>query len=272
MENKLSLITGASSGIGKAYAEFLASLGNDLILVARRENVLNQIAGKIKETFKVNVTCCPADLSGHEGVMKVKEMIESGMKPGVLINAAGFGTRGFFHEVDPDTIERQIYLMTVASTILARSVLPDMVKRKEGIVVFVSSVAAYISTAQYPAYSSAKMFINTFVTGLRDELAATEIKVQSVCPGLTRTEFMYTDQYKDFDYSFVPDKFWMNPEEVVEYSWKRLTKNYKPVIVTGRANKFLVAILNSPFIGYLFKRKISNGVRKKIRKGLPLDF
>ncbi len=273
MKNRLALVTGASSGIGKAYAEYLASLGYDLLIVARRENLLSELAGNITEKHPgVNVDILPADLSGHEGVMKVKDKLSSGTMPDVLVNAAGFGTRGFLHEIDPELLEGQVYLMTVAAAVLTRIVLPAMIERKEGVIIHVSSVAAFISTAQYPVYSAVKVFLNSFVTGLRDELAATDIKVQSVCPGLTRTGFMYTDQYKEFDYSFVPDKYWMDPEEVVEESWKRLTKNYKPVVVTGRSNRFFVKMLSSPFIGPMFKRRISRRTRKRIKKGLPVNF
>lgn len=150
--------------------------------------------------------------------------------------------QGMFYELTPDLIEKQVYLMTVAPAVLTRIVLPGMIEKKEGIIIQVSSVASYISTAQYTIYSAVKTFLNSFITGLRDELAATNIKVQSVCPGLTRKGFMYTDQYKEneFDYSFIPEKFWMNPEEVVKESWKRLTKRYKPIVVTSKNNKILV--------------------------------
>jgi len=274
MKNKAALITGASSGIGKAYAGYLASLGYDLTLVARREDVLSEVAEEIKKKHPVSINILPADLSSHEGLMKMKDMLATGKSPEVLVHAAGFGTRGLFYELDPGLIEKQVFLMTVAPAVLTSMVLPGMMERKEGIIIHVSSVAAYISTAQYTVYSAVKTFLNSFVTGLRDELAATDIKVQSVCPGLTRTGFMHTSHYKEkgFDYSFIPEKFWMEPEEVVEESWKRLNKNYKPVVVTGRNNKILVRMLTAPFIGPMFKRRISRKVRKKIKKGLPVNF
>jgi short-subunit dehydrogenase len=272
-KNKTALITGASSGIGKAYATLLASLGYNLILVASRENVLNEVAGEIRKEHDVNITNLAADLSEHEGVMSVKSFIEEENSIDAFIHSAGFGTRGLFFDVDIDTIERQVYLMTVAGTVLTRAVLPSMIKKKEGVIIFVSSVAAFISTAQYPVYSAVKTFANTFITGLRDELAATDIKVQSVCPGVTRTGFMHTEQYKEknFDYSFVPDKYWQDPDDVVKESWERLTKKYKPIIVTGKYNRFMVAMLTAPFIGGFLRRRISNNIRKKIKKGLPVE-
>ena len=271
-KNKRALITGASSGIGKAYAQHLAALGYDLLLIARREEVLAGVARKIEEDHPVRAEILSADLAVPEGLRRVEEIIGAGTKPDVLIHAAGFGTRGFLWEIDPALLERQVYLMTVAAASLTRMVLPAMVERKEGVVILVSSVAAYVPTAQYTTYAAVKNFLNTFITGLRDELAATDVKVQAVCPGLTRTGFMSTDQYKDFDYSFIPDRFWMDPEEVVEESWLRLTKKYKPVVVTGRKNKLLVMLLNSPLLGPLFRRRISRRVRKRIRQGLPTKF
>ena len=271
--NKTALITGASSGIGKAYAEHLASLGYDLILVARREKLLTELARNLESKHKVKSDILAEDLSQHEGVVRVKEFLNNAAAPDVFIHAAGYGTRGFFYEVDEELLERQVYLMTVAGTVLARTILPAMVEKKEGVVIFVSSVAAFISTAQYPVYSAVKTYANTFITGLRDELAATNIKVQSVCPGVTRTEFMHTEQYKEknFDYSFVPAKYWMEPEDVVKESWDRLTKKYRPVVVTGKNNRFLVGMLTAPFIGNLIRRRISRRIRKRIRKGLPVE-
>lgn len=274
MKNKLALITGASSGIGKAYAQHLASLNYDLILVARRKDVLNTVAEDIKKKTSVKIETLPVDLSESTGIKQIRELVDSGMKPDALIHSAGFGTRGMFFELTPNLIEKQVYLMTVAPAVLTRIVLPGMIEKKEGIIIQVSSVASYISTAQYTIYSAVKTFLNSFITGLRDELAATNIKVQSVCPGLTRTEFMHTKQYKEneFDYSFIPDKFWMNSEEVVQDSWERLAKRYKPVVVTGKYNKILVWMLNAPFIGSLFKKRISRKVRKRIKQGLPVNF
>jgi short-subunit dehydrogenase len=271
--NKTALITGASSGIGKAYAEYLASLGYNLILVARRENLLKELSDNLTSKHKVKSDFLATDLSEHAGVVELKKYLNNAAEPDAFIHAAGFGTRGFFSELDEERIERQIYLMTVASAVLARTVLPAMIEKKEGVLIIVSSVAAFISTAQYPVYSAVKTFANTFITGLRDELAATNIKVQSVCPGVTRTEFMFTEQYKEkkFDYSFVPAKYWMEPEEVVTESWKRLTKNYKPIVVTGKSNRFMVAMLSSPWIGKLMKKRISRRVRKRVQKGLPVE-
>ena len=93
MKNKLTLITGASSGIGKAYAEHLASLNYGLILVARRKDVLNTVAADIKKKNSVKIETVPVDLSESTGAKQIRELIDSGMKPDALIHAAGFGTR-----------------------------------------------------------------------------------------------------------------------------------------------------------------------------------
>jgi len=270
---KTALITGASSGIGKAYTEYLASLGYNLILVARREKLLRELAKDLASKHKVRSDIIAEDLSQHEGVVRVKEFLNNATVPDVFIHAAGYGTRGFFYEVDEYLLERQVYLMTVAGTVLARTILPAMIEKKEGVIIFVSSVAAFISTAQYPVYSAVKTYANTFITGLRDELAATNIKVQSVCPGVTRTGFMHTEQYKEknFDYSFVPEKYWQDPEDVVKESWKRLTKKYRPVVVTGKNNRFMVGMLKAPFIGNFILKRISKNIRKRVKKGLPVE-
>ena len=274
MNHPIAVITGASSGIGRAYARFLAEKGHDVVLIARRKNKLKELAKEIQEAYQTRVEIFTADLSASEDAGKVYHKILQEWQPEVLVHAAGFGTRGHVVEIKPELLEQQVYLHNVAAAMLARAALPVMKDRKTGVLIFVSSVAAYISTAEYTVYSSTKAFLNTLATGLRDELAGTDIKVQAVCPGITRTEFMYTEQYQEnnFDYSFIPDKFWMEPEEVVKESWKRLTHRYRPVVVAGRMNKVLVGLLSWPVVGPLFRRRISRMVRKKVAKGLPSGF
>ena len=196
MNNPIAVVTGASSGIGRAYAQFLAERGHNLVLVARRKDRLEELAIEIEEQYQVAAESFVADLSQREGVDRVREKIEKEWKPDVLVHAAGFGTRGHVADLSPEVLEQQVYLHNIAATSLARAVLPSMKEQKKGVIVFISSVAAFISTAEYTVYSATKAFLNTLATGLRDELAGTGIKVQSVCPGITRTEFMFTEQYK----------------------------------------------------------------------------
>jgi len=272
MNHKVALITGASSGIGKAYAGLLAGKNYDLLLVARREKVLKELAGELSEKHGVKVEVLAADLSGHEGLELVKSKVGDRQDIEVMVHAAGFGTRGFVHELDPGLLEQQVFLHNVAATVLTRMVLPAMVRAGKGYLIYISSVAAFISTANYPVYSATKAFLNTFATGLRDEVLPKGVKVQAVCPGITKTGFMYTDQYKDFDYSFIPEKFWMTPDEVASEAWEKITGSDKVIHVSGGYNRLLVKFLKMPLIGSLMRNRISKKVRKKIAKGEPVNF
>jgi short-subunit dehydrogenase len=271
MKNTLAVITGASSGIGKAYALFLAAGGYDLLLVARREDILEQLKGDIKEKFGVETSFLTADLSNREGVNLLLGEIKN-RNVSVLVHAAGFGTRGHLVDLPSDVLEKQIYLHSIAGTLLARAVLPGMKKQNHGIIVFISSLAAFLTTAEYPVYSATKSYLNTLAIGLRDELAGTEVKVQAVCPGLTRTGFMHTEYYKEFDYSAVPEMFWMDPEEVVDISWRRLTHRYKPVIIPGRMNRMFLNMLQFPILGNLLRALMGRASRRRVAKGLPPAF
>ena len=272
MGSKTALITGASSGIGKSYAELLAKEGYDLILVARREELLNKISAEISKSTNRKVTVIVTDLSNHEGLEKFKEKLPENPDIEVFVHAAGFGTRGFVYEIEPELLEQQVFLHNVAATVVTRLVLPGMVKNQKGYLIYISSVAAFISTANYPVYSATKAFLNTFAIGLRDEVLSKGIKVQAVCPGITKTGFMHTNQYKEFDYSFIPDKYWMMPEEVVSESWQYLQKKDKPVLISGKMNRMMIKFLNLPLIGTFTKNRISKNVRKKVSKGEKVNF
>lgn len=258
-------VTGASSGIGRAYAHHLAHQGFNLIIMARRKKELEGLKHELEKTYGVQVTVAAMDLSNSRDLDRAATLL--GKEPvGILVHAAGFGTRGFIADTEPSKLHAMIHLHNMAAVMLSRAVLPGMMSKQAGIVVMVSSLAAFFTTAEYTLYSATKSFLNTFVTGLRDEVAHAGIKVQAVCPGLTRTGFMYTEEYRDFDYSAVPDGAWQTPEQVVEESWKALDKN-QPVIVTGGGNRFFVALMSMPVLGSGLRALFSSMSRKRIREG-----
>ena len=272
MKNRLAVITGASSGIGKAYTLLLAEKGYDLLLISRRSEALRQLTEEIRDKYPVHADFLAADLSESSGTETLLKKLNENIKPEVLVHAAGFGTRGHLVDLSSDVLEKQVYLHNVTATLLARTVLPGMVERNKGFVVFISSMAAFLTTAEYPVYSATKSFLNLLATGLRDEVAGTDVKVQAVCPGLTRTGFMHTEYYKDFDYSAVPGMFWMEPEEVVDESWRRLNHRYKPVIVPGRMNRIFLGMLQFPVLGNILRSLMGRASRRRVAKGLPPAF
>lgn len=266
MEKKRALITGASSGIGKEYARFLAAEGFDLALVARRKDLLENLASELEDTGGRDVRVIQADLSNFEGLEKVAREISAMDDIRFLVHGAGFGTRGLLADIEEGKSTRMAFLHTVAPTRLVRAVLPKMIDGGGGGVILVSSLGAFFTTAEYTVYSATKAFHNMFILGLRDEVDQHGIEVQAVCPGLTRTGFMQTEEYRDFDYTAIPEGAWMDPEEVVRESLSRLS-NRKPVVIPGRGNRAFVAIMNVPLLGRFLRFLMSYMSRRNLAKG-----
>jgi short-subunit dehydrogenase len=247
---RIAVVTGASSGIGEAFARSLAREGYDCFLVARRKSNLVRLARELEEKAGVRATTVAADLSTDAGVRQVENIVAGNGAIEILVNGAGFGTRGFFADVDAKKMQDMVYLHTMASARLTRAVLPLMIANRRGYVINVSSVGAFLTTSHYVTYSATKAFINMLTLGLRDELTGTGVKIQALCPGLTRTGFMFTDEFKDFNYSDIPRFAWMAPEQVVEESLGALGKN-KTIVIPGRGNRILIGTLKAPIIGPL---------------------
>ncbi|MGC4120966.1 MAG: SDR family NAD(P)-dependent oxidoreductase [Myxococcales bacterium] len=258
-----ALVTGASSGIGEAYARRLAKDGNDLVLVARRAEKLASLAQELERAHGVKVEAVSADLSTDEGMEAAEKVIDAGPLDW-LVSSAGFATRGHLVSVAPEKIARQVRLHVEANARMVRRVLPGMVERKRGSLVVVSSLSAFLTTEHYVTYSASKAYLNMFVLGLRDELRGTGVRAQALCPGLTKTEFMFTEEYKDFSYDSVPAWVWMSAEEVVDESVQALERAEKePVFVPGRGNRAFVKVMETPLVGTAVRAAISRLGRGK---------
>ncbi len=271
-EGQLALVTGASSGIGEAYAKKLALEGWDLIISARRKDKLRFLAAELKANYGTKTKIITADLSTNAGVELIKKRIEKGSPIDLLVNCAGFGTRGHFADIDPEKIERMVYLHSMAPALLTRAILPGMIERNRGTVVAISSLGAFLTTSEYTTYSATKAFLNTFYKGLHDELAGKEIEVQAICPGLVRTGFMETDEYKDFDYSNIPEFAWMSPERVVDISLKALKKERGPIVIAGLSNKIFIGLMHTAITGPVIRKSLGYFSRKRVIEGKPALF
>jgi uncharacterized protein len=215
-----ALVTGASSGIGTAFAERLARDGYDVIIVARRRDRLEDLAQSLQASHQVKVEVIAADLSKPDLLRIVEKRIEDSALD-MLINNAGFGGYMPFIELDPDKAEELINLQVLAVTRLTRAALPGMLAREHGFIVNVSSRLAFsgsLGSAQMPkraTYAGTKAYINTFSQLLQSELEGTGVQVQALCPGLVETEF---HSHVGADSSSFPTGMVMKPEEVVEAS------------------------------------------------------
>ncbi len=228
-----ALVTGASAGIGTAFADRLARDGYDLVLVARRRERLEELAKKLRESHAVEVEVLVADLVDAGDLLAVEQRLA--VPPGVdlLVNNAGFGTHGPFQESDPDREEHEILLNDLALVRLTRAALPRMVARGSGAVINVSSMAGFLPSPFNATYGATKAFVNSFTEALAEELRGTGVRVQALCPGFTRTEFQ---EVAEVDISALPEFAWMEPEPVVDAALKALAAG-EVVCVPGLGNR-----------------------------------
>lgn len=190
-----ALITGASSGIGTAYAERLARDGNDLVLVARRRARLTELAERLHREAAIDAEILPADLTDAAGLAQVEARVAGDERLALLIKNAGFGGYRPFAELEPDVVDELVDIHVRAVARLTRAALPGMVRRGAGGVVNVASLLALSGSVPpdplpYRAvYAGAKAFIVTFTEALAGELKGTGVRVQVCLPGLVDTEF-----------------------------------------------------------------------------------
>ena len=226
MENKSktrarALITGASSGIGAAFAERLARDNYELIIVARRVGRLEALAKVLKAKYHAPVEVLAADLSDADQLKTVEQRITHDSALDMLVNNAGFGDYQPFINLDPNKSDELIRLQVTAVTRLTRAALPLMISNGKGTIINVSSRLAFSGSLTAPSlpkravYAGTKAYINTFTQILHSELTGTGVKVQALCPGVVRTEF---HERMGMDPSRIPASMVMKPEDVVEAS------------------------------------------------------
>ncbi len=216
----LALITGASSGLGAAFAERLAKDGYDLILVARRRERLEILAQQLQASHHVDVNVLAADLSKSDDLHTAEKQIQNS-DVDLLVNNAGFGGYKPFIELDPDQAEELINLKVLAITRLTRAALPGMIQRGHGAIINISSRLAYsgaMGSSPLPkraTYVGANAYINAFSQLLASELEGTGVGVQVLCPGVVRTEF---HERVGADPNRFPPEIVMSPADVVSAS------------------------------------------------------
>ncbi len=185
-----TLITGASSGIGKELARLFAADGFQLVLVARREDLLEQLAEELNRQYKTESVIIQADLALHDAASKVfQEITSRSIKVMYLVNNAGFYVKGFFTSTDWDTEARLIQIQCLSHTLLTKLLLPGMINEGEGGILNVGSTGSFVTAPYHAIYCASKAFVLSFSEALAEELKGTGVKVTALCPGGTDTEF-----------------------------------------------------------------------------------
>jgi len=237
MLKNIAAVTGASSGIGEAFAKKLAERGHDLILVARDKARLEALAASLRPRG-VQVEVLSADLTDEAAVAAVEERLRGEEELTMLVNNAGFGTVGSFTSLPLDAELSQVRLNVMALLRLSHAATPGMVRRRRGALINVSSLAG-LQPAPYTAtYSATKAFVNQFTESLAGELRNSGVRVQVLCPGFTRTEFQ---QRAHVDASRLPSFLWMSADEVADASLRALGEG-RLVCVPGLGNRAVAAL------------------------------
>lgn len=231
-ENKVALVTGASSGLGAEFCRQLAPHCDVLIAVARRAERLESLAAELAGSAEVH--CLEADLETIEGVAKTLEAIRQKGPVHYLVNNAGFGTVGRSDEVSIDRSRAMVNLHIDASLSLCQAAIPFMRERGAGAIINVSSLGSLVTGKGFAVYGATKAFLNYYSVALQEELAGTGIEVQSLCPGFTRTEFH--DAHENFDRDRIPEQAWMTSEAVVADSLAALGSG-RVLVVPGQHNQ-----------------------------------
>ena len=217
MERTLVAITGASSGIGEAFARKLAP-GHDLLLIARRKDRLDKLADQLGEIFGTQIETLQADLTNGGDLEKVSERLTTDARLALLINNAGFGLKGRFWEADIEA-QQQMHKLHVEATLrLTHAALRNMVPRDFGGIINVASVSSFVRSPGTTSYSATKAWMTAFTEGLYLELrtAHSNVTVQALCPGFTYSEFherMGAERFR-----LAPRSMWLTAEEVVDAS------------------------------------------------------
>jgi short-subunit dehydrogenase len=186
---KWALVTGASAGIGRALAEELAAGGTHLVLTARRQDRLEELAQKLSARG-AKMEICVADLADAAAPRAIYQLTKKkGIEIELLVNNAGFGVYGEMHAQAPERLEEMIRLNCGAVVQLTRTFLPEMVARRHGDILIVASTAAFQAVPYYATYAATKAFDLLFAEGVAEEVRPFGVRVCALCPGLTSTEF-----------------------------------------------------------------------------------
>jgi short-subunit dehydrogenase len=237
-----ALVTGASSGIGAAYARALAARGYDLVLVARRQERLETLAAELGQRYGIAAGFLAADLADPEQVGNVEQWIAGLDNLEVLVHAAGFGTMGGFTTIPVERHLEMLHVHDTAAVRLAHAALGGMVVQKRGAIVLVSSAAAFAPIVGNVTYCASKAYLVAFAEGLQTEAARDGVQMQALCPGFTDTEFHETPEYTQHGVKErIPRLLWSSPEAVVAASLEALERG-EVVCVPGWINRAFVAV------------------------------
>jgi short-subunit dehydrogenase len=249
-----ALVTGASSGIGAELARLLGEAGVPTVLVARRGDRLREIADRY-DGFEV----LEADLGTSQGQAITADRIASDDQPiDLVVNNAGFGTSGMFHQLDVDRLAGEVELNVKALTVLSHAALSAMVPRGRGYLMNVSSVASFQASPGLGVYAATKAYVTSLSEALHSEVKDAGVHVTALCPGLTKTEFQDHSNTTGLA-SRIPDLAWTTVEQVASTGLRDVASN-KTISVPGTLYK--MAVTSSDLLPRSITRWVSGSITR----------
>ena len=244
----VTLITGASTGIGAEFARQFAARGHDLVVVARSADRLHDLAAQLREAHGVEVTVLAMDLSLPTAAGELWQRTNRlGLEIAVLVNNAGFGTHGDVADADPQRLEEAIELNCRTMVGTTARYLPQMRGRGAGTIINVASTGAFQPLPKMAVYGATKAFVLSFTEALWAEERKHGVRVLAVCPGLTDTPFfeLAGDAAATAASGSLGRAFTRSPQQVVDATMRALSgRGRKPSFVDGAANAFVARVLN----------------------------
>lgn len=238
---RTALITGASAGIGAALASEFASHGYDLVLVARREDRLRQVAEDLETRFGVSTVVLPRDLSVPDAPARLCDELDArGIAVDALVNNAGYGVTGQYLRHEWSTHEQFLHVMAISVAALTHRLLPPMMTRGFGRVLNISSLAAFVPpSAGHTLYGASKAFLLRFSASLGLEVARHGVHVTALCPGFTYSEFHDVNGMRA-RVSRMPGFLWMDAARVAREGYEAVEAG-RLVHIPGRVNRVIAA-------------------------------
>jgi short-subunit dehydrogenase len=256
-------VTGASGGIGQAFAERLAREGWDLRVVARSAGRLHALAKRLRAEHGVQVQVLPADLTDPVALRALERSLARDPRLELVVNDAGMGDFGAFATRDLEVEDAEIRLNVLAVVRLTHAALRGMLRRGRGAVINVSSTAAFQPCPYAATYGATKAFLNSFTEALDLELRGSGVRVQALCPGLTHTEIF---EKAGADVSRLPSFLWMESDAVVAESLAAL-KRGGVVCVPGLGNRALASL--SQLLPHDVSRRVAGMLMHQVKERRP---
>jgi short-subunit dehydrogenase len=265
MNSRTALITGASSGIGEAFAEVFAAHGFDLVITARREDRLRAVAAGLEQRHQARVLVIVADHSLRDTPARLcAEIASRGLTIDALVNNAGYGVPGTYIASPWERHDAMLQVMVTGLAELTHRLLPGMIERGYGRIINVASLAALVpAPAGHTLYAAAKALVIKFSEALSHEVRRHNIHVTALCPGFTVSEFHDVTGTRDQMKKSLPPWMWMDSPTVARQGFEAVMAG-TPIYINGRVNRTIALLVR--YIPQRVVRAIGSRLGRSYRK------